>query len=251
MTGSGSAAVVPPDRTHRAREALGKGLQALARIHDQLFRDNLPCRVQDTDRVTAVAHTAQRWSHPQMRPGVARRARNTGARLTGVRTSKSDRNTPTHLCSHYEHSAEERTLSANPKNGRFRRSGRALPRPVCPAHRHQRRTHRRGRRSGGDFCLHRHAGQARHECTLAAGEFLRRYLQHVLPPGQHRVRYFGWLHPAAKARRAVVETLLAVVIIVREKPDPPPPWHLRCPHCAQFTRVRIGSLPRGPPTCSR
>jgi hypothetical protein len=31
-------------------------------------------------------------------------------------------------------------------------------------------------------------------CTLSAEEFLRRYLQHVPPPGQHRVRYFGWMH---------------------------------------------------------
>lgn len=83
-------------------------------------------------------------------------------------------------------------------------------------------------------------------CMLGAAEFLRRYLQHVLPPGQHRVRYFGWMHPAAKRRRLIVETLLAAVIVVRSA-FPPPPWHLRCPHCAQFTLVRIGSLARAPP----
>ena len=85
------------------------------------------------------------------------------------------------------------------------------------------------------------------ECTLSAEEFMRRYLQHVLPPGQHRVRYFGWLHPAAKRKRAIVETLLAVVIIVRPKTEPPPPWHLRCPHCEQFTLVWVASLARAPP----
>ncbi len=90
----------------------------------------------------------------------------------------------------------------------------------------------------------------RHDCTLPADEFLRRYLQHVLPPGQHRVRYFGWMHPAAKARRMIVETLLAVVIVVRPMADALPPWHLRCPHCAQFTLVRVGSLARAPPHCS-
>ena len=101
--------------------------------------------------------------------------------------------------------------------------------------------------------------QARRECTLSAAEFIRRYLQHVLPPGQHRVRYFGWLHPAAKARRMLVETLLAVVIVVRETLAAPPPWHLQCPRCAQFTLVRIGSLARStgsrlsraPPGCHR
>jgi hypothetical protein len=96
------------------------------------------------------------------------------------------------------------------------------------------------------------ATQQAKECTLSADEFMRRYLQHVLPPGQHRIRYFGWLHPAAKARRRLVETLLAVAIVVRAKPDTPPlPWHLRCPHCAGFTLVRIGSLARAPPGCHR
>jgi hypothetical protein len=79
---------------------------------------------------------------------------------------------------------------------------------------------------------------------LAADEFLRRYLQHVLPPGQHRVRYFGWMHPSAIARRALVETLLAVVLIVRAI-LPVPPWHLRCPHCHAFALVICGIIVRG------
>ena len=85
------------------------------------------------------------------------------------------------------------------------------------------------------------------ELTLTAAEFLRRYLQHILPSGQHRVRYFGWMHPSAKKRRALVETLLEAVIVVRSKADMPPPWHLRCPHCEHFTLVRIGTLARAPP----
>jgi len=88
----------------------------------------------------------------------------------------------------------------------------------------------------------------RRECTLEAAEFMRRYLQHVLPLGQHRVRYFGWLHPAAQARRLKVETLLAVVIVVRAPLDSPPPWHLLCPHCETFTLVCTGRLARAPPT---
>jgi hypothetical protein len=85
--------------------------------------------------------------------------------------------------------------------------------------------------------------------TMPATEFMRRYLQHVLPAGQHRVHYFGWLHPARKAQRILVETLLAVVIIVRTLLVAPPPWHRRCPHCAAFALVRIGRLARAPPTC--
>jgi hypothetical protein len=100
------------------------------------------------------------------------------------------------------------------------------------------------------FCYRDSATKERQECTLSSDEFMRRYLQHVLPPGQHRVRYFGWLHPAARARRRKVETLLAVVIVVREKSDTPPPWHLCCAHCHAFTLVRIGRLARAPPVCT-
>jgi hypothetical protein len=58
------------------------------------------------------------------------------------------------------------------------------------------------------------ATQQRRLCTLEAEEFLRRYLQHVPPAGQHRVRYFGWMHPSAKARRLQVECLLQKPIVV-------------------------------------
>ena len=96
--------------------------------------------------------------------------------------------------------------------------------------------------------------QQRRQCTLTAEEFMRRYLQHVPPPGQHRVGYFGWLHPSAKARRMVVETLLAKPMVVTAAEPPPPQWHLRCPHCERFTLVCVGTLPkhaRAPPACAR
>lgn len=85
----------------------------------------------------------------------------------------------------------------------------------------------------------------RRQCTLGADEFLQRYLQHVLPPGQHRVRYFGWMHPAAKRHRLRVETLLAKPIVVRPPAPPPPKWHLQCRHCEAFALVRIGTIKPG------
>jgi hypothetical protein len=89
----------------------------------------------------------------------------------------------------------------------------------------------------------------RRSCTLCAEEFLRRYLQHVLPPGQHRVRYFGWLHPSATRRRMLVENLLEKRIVVRDRASPPQPWHLRCPHCQRFSLFVVGRLlpARAPP----
>jgi hypothetical protein len=78
--------------------------------------------------------------------------------------------------------------------------------------------------------------------TLAAMEFLRRFVQHVLPRGFVRIRYFGYLAPACRtARLALARTLLA-------QPAPaPPPAHTvnpsttgwRCPSCG-------GPLRRGP-----
>lgn len=97
------------------------------------------------------------------------------------------------------------------------------------------------------------ATQQKKVCTLRADEFLRRYLQHVPPTGQHRVRYFGWLHPSARTRLRRVETLLAKPIIVAAPPEAVQ-WPLRCPHCERFSLVRVGSLPRqarGPPRCAR
>lgn len=91
-------------------------------------------------------------------------------------------------------------------------------------------------------------------CTLPATEFLRRYLQHVPPPGQHRVRCFGWLHPSALHRRMQVENLLRKPIVVAAPPPAPTvQWHLQCPHCHAFRLVPIGSLPRharAPPRCA-
>lgn len=108
------------------------------------------------------------------------------------------------------------------------------------------------------------ATQQKKLCTVSAAEFLRRYLQHVPPAGQHRVRYFGWLNPAARRRLRQVETLLGKPIIVAAPPPEPPKWHLRCPHCKAFALVVVGTLrrqdyrgqalprqARAPPSCAR
>lgn len=80
-------------------------------------------------------------------------------------------------------------------------------------------------------------------CTLEPDALMRRYLQHVLPSGIHRVRYFGWEHPAAWRRRRIVETLLQVVITLTEKIEIIQ-WHLICPHCQTETLCYESTLPR-------
>jgi Putative transposase/Transposase zinc-binding domain len=59
---------------------------------------------------------------------------------------------------------------------------------------------------------------ARKTCRIGGHEFLRRFLQHVLPKGFHKVRYCGLWHPANHNRLAQAQLLLAL-----EQPDPPPP----------------------------
>jgi hypothetical protein len=65
----------------------------------------------------------------------------------------------------------------------------------------------------------RKTGQSR-TCRLHGHEFMRRFLQHVLPRGFHKVRYFGLWHPAQRHNAARIKQMLQL-----EAPpqfDPPP-----------------------------
>jgi hypothetical protein len=84
-------------------------------------------------------------------------------------------------------------------------------------------------------------------CTVSADEFLRRVLQHVLPKGFHKVRYFGWLHPRARSRFLRVQTLLAVPLIFQEPAPKPPALHRQCPQCRKFTLEAIVHIKPRPP----
>ena len=45
-------------------------------------------------------------------------------------------------------------------------------------------------------------------CRMPGHEFMRRFLQHVLPKGLHKVRYFGLWHPSQRQRAAQARLLL-------------------------------------------
>jgi len=100
--------------------------------------------------------------------------------------------------------------------------------------------------------------------SLAAHEFMRRFLLHVLPRGFQRIRHYGFLanrHRAAKL--ADCRQLLAEPGPVVKAPDAPIDYRDRyqlltgkslrdCPQCGQGHMVCIetflpGTLPRGPP----
>jgi hypothetical protein len=81
---------------------------------------------------------------------------------------------------------------------------------------------------------------------MSGEEFMRRFLQHVLPRGFHKVRYFGLWHPRQRHNADRVRQMLQLQ--VSPKPDQPldfvvPPLvradaestpsiePLICPHC--------------------
>ena len=102
----------------------------------------------------------------------------------------------------------------------------------------------------------RKTGHAR-TCRLSGDEFMRRFLQHVLPRGFHKVRYFGLWHPAQRHNAARVRQMLQLQ--APPKPDPlqdpsvPPPEPIDaepmppiepmiCPHCQQGRLIFIRRL---------
>ena len=102
----------------------------------------------------------------------------------------------------------------------------------------------------------RKVGRAR-TCRLSGDEFMRRFLQHVLPRGFHKVRYFGLWHPAQRHNAARVRQMLQLQ--APPKPDPlqdlsvPPPEPIDaepvppiepmiCPHCQQGRLIFIRRL---------
>jgi hypothetical protein len=91
----------------------------------------------------------------------------------------------------------------------------------------------------------RKTGRSR-TCRLSGHEFMRRFLQHVLPRGFHKVRYFGLWHPAQRNNAARVRQMLQ--LRATPKFDPPPDFVVAplllsgaepepstdpriCPHC--------------------
>ena len=110
---------------------------------------------------------------------------------------------------------------------------------------------------------YRHASRQK-VMRLEAGEFVRRFLLHVLPSGFQRIRHYGWL--ANRSRAVKLERcrqLLDVPAPASVPADEPTDYRDRyqrhtgvslweCPHCRRGGMVCIetlqpGTLPRGPP----
>ena len=96
-------------------------------------------------------------------------------------------------------------------------------------------------------------------CTVTGHEFMRRFLQHVLPKGLHKVRYCGLWHSSRRVQRQDLRhTMLLEEAKVRppqapasatpthtpgqdaagDRPNPP------CPHCASLDTRCVGAVRR-------
>lgn len=90
--------------------------------------------------------------------------------------------------------------------------------------------------------------------SLQPHEFLRRFLQHVLPSGFQKVRYYGFLstnaaHTLDRARwLATLHAGEAFVLAAAARKPPPPPSLLRCADCGGVIRS-VRFLPCNGPAC--
>jgi hypothetical protein len=84
---------------------------------------------------------------------------------------------------------------------------------------------------------------------LPAMEFLRRFLQHVLPKGFHKVRHFGYLHPSNRKTLRRLQLLLWErdsnrTATIEQEIEARAGIEKLCPHCKKGTMVIVSWLPR-------
>jgi hypothetical protein len=86
--------------------------------------------------------------------------------------------------------------------------------------------------------------QRRAERVLPIAEFLWMLLQHVLPPGFHRVREYGFVHANALSTLRLVQWVLKALVPAPVRPTP----GTQCRHCHGAMRVTLIVSPRPPAT---
>lgn len=122
--------------------------------------------------------------------------------------------------------------------------------------------------ANGVTLRHKHRASNRWRTIHLTGhEFIRRFLQHVLPKGLHKVRYYGLWHSTRREHAAQTRLLLLLqrrgsseleapsspmIGDAADRPDNPtlPTEPLICPHCKHGHLIHIGRLypkqPSGP-----
>lgn len=89
-----------------------------------------------------------------------------------------------------------------------------------------------------------HGGKKR-KMTLAAEEFIRRFLLHVLPKGLVRIRHYGWMANRCRRQRAALGRALFAVEATAAAPADSYRAHARrCPICWGVIEVVEMIVPR-------
>ena len=103
------------------------------------------------------------------------------------------------------------------------------------------------------FTYRKVGSKRQRKMTLDAVEFLRRFLQHVLPSGLPKVRYYGFLSPAGSVSLELLRWLIALwaglTYVLRSVRDGGPasvPGEPRRAACGGRL-VRLGFLPAAAP----
>ena len=82
--------------------------------------------------------------------------------------------------------------------------------------------------------------------VLDVMEFIRRFLQHVLPTGFMKVRYYGFLHPGSSVPLKKIAALIELAFgfeIVTPKTVLKPPKPMICNSCGGSLAFSISLLP--------
>lgn len=88
--------------------------------------------------------------------------------------------------------------------------------------------------------------------TLNAMEFIRRFLQHVLPKGFMKIRHYGFLNPSSRLSIEKIRELISfihdIVALFIKIPEPEIPG-IKCSHCGQDLKfiLFVKPEPRGRP----
>ena len=94
------------------------------------------------------------------------------------------------------------------------------------------------------------------QCTLSAEKFMQRFLQHVLPRGFVKIRYYGFFGATLRSRLMTIQqhlrqftTSTSSAQTHPETTETPSPPKMLCPHCGQpmlFQRTLPPTLCRSP-----
>jgi hypothetical protein len=92
------------------------------------------------------------------------------------------------------------------------------------------------------FYYRKHQSRRLRTIAIPVMEFSRRFLQHVLPAGFMKIRYYGFMNPNAALSHeqltALIELAYGFQIVTEPEPEREPVSPMLCPHCGGILSYR-------------